>query len=242
MTDPTRHRAPAGAADKTLSALEARLGHRFTEPALLRQALTHRSHSADHNERLEFLGDAVLDCVLSALLMARLPEASEGDLHRVRADLVCQTSLHAQALALGLPAELHLGTGLERAGGREQASLLADAVEAVIGAIHLDGGFAAAAATVERLFAVQLQSPTLGSTAKDAKTALQELLQRHRQPPPDYAVVSESGSPQQPLFTAMCRIPAHDIAGLGSGPSRRAAEQAAAAVTITELRERTGWT
>ena len=224
-----------------LRTLQARLGHTFADPALLRRALTHRSFGADHNERLEFLGDAVIDCVLSPLLMARLPEASEGDLHRTRADLVCQASLHEKALALGVPPLLHLGTGLERAGGREQASLLADAFEALIGAVHEDGGYAAAAAVVEQLFASQLAAPGLGTVEKDAKTALQELLQRHRQPPPEYSVVSEGGSPQQPVFTVMCRVPAHDLAGMGSGPSRRAAEQAAAAVAVVELRDKTGW-
>ena len=224
-----------------IRALQERLGHTFADPALLRQALTHRSFSTDHNERLEFLGDAVLDCVLSPLLMARLPDASEGDLHRARADLVCQASLHEQAVALGMPPLLHLGTGLERAGGRDQASLLADAFEAVIGAVHLDGGFVAAAGVVERLFGAHLASPGLGKQQKDAKTALQELLQRHRQPPPDYAMVSEAGTPQQPLFTVMCRVAVHDLAGMGSGPSRRAAEQAAAAVAMVELREKTGW-
>jgi ribonuclease-3 len=225
-----------------LDGLQQRLGHTFTDPDLLRRALTHRSHSATHNERLEFLGDAVLDCVLSPLLMARLPDASEGDLHRTRADLVCQASLHEKALALGIPPLLHLGTGLERAGGREQSALLADAFEALIGAVHEDAGYAAAAHVVARLFADQLASPALGTAQKDAKTALQELLQRHRQPPPDYTVAGEGGLPQQPVFTVMCRVPAHDLAGMGSGPSRRAAEQAAAAVAMAELLEKTGWT
>ena len=231
------------AAVREASELEQRLGHTFADPALLRQALTHRSFSADHNERLEFLGDAVIDCVLSPLLMARLPAASEGDLHRTRADLVCQAALHAHALALGLPSLLHMGVGLERAGGREQASLLADAFEAVIGAVHQDAGYDAASDVVERLFAAQLTSPTLGTQEKDAKTTLQELLQRHRQPPPEYTVVSAAGAAPQPqVFTVMCRIAAHDLAGMGSGPSRRAAEQAAAGVALGELRDKTGWT
>ena len=226
-----------------LASLQQRLGHVFATPGLLQRALTHRSFSAAHNERLEFLGDAVIDCVLSPLLMARLPDAPEGDLHRVRADLVCQASLHALAVDLGLPRLLHMGAGLERAGGREQASLLADALEALVGAVHQDGGYAAACGVVERLFAAQLAAPDLGTVQKDAKTALQELLQRHRQPPPEYAVVSAAGvAPQPQLFTVMCRVSAHDLAGMGSGPSRRAAEQAAAAVAMTELRDKTGWT
>ena len=225
-----------------LASLQQRLGHTFADPALLRRALTHRSFSADHNERLEFLGDAVIDCVLSPLLMARLPDAPEGDLHRTRAALVCQPSLHALAVDLGIPPLLHMGAGLERAGGREQASLLADALEAVVGAVHLDGGYEAARGVVERLFAAQLAAPDLGTQQKDAKTALQELLQRHRQPPPEYAVVSAAGAAPEPqVFTVMCRVPAHDLAGMGSGPSRRAAEQAAAAVAMTELRDKTGW-
>ncbi|MBU3694783.1 MAG: ribonuclease III [Rhodocyclaceae bacterium] len=240
----TRTRQPltGRVAARAASEFEQRLGHTFADPALLRQALTHRSFSAEHNERLEFLGDAVLDCVLSPLLMARLPAASEGDLHRARADLVCQTALHARALELGLSPLLHMGAGLERDGGREQASLLADAFEAVIGAVHQDAGYEAARGVVERLFAAQLASPALGTQQKDAKTTLQELLQRHRLPPPEYALVSAVGATPQPqVFTVMCRIAAHELAGMGSGPSRRAAEQAAAGVTLGELRDRTGW-
>ena len=224
-----------------VDALQTRLGYTFADPALLRQALTHRSYGTDHNERLEFLGDAVIDCVLSPLLMARLPDASEGDLHRTRAALVCQASLHELALTLGIPPLLHLGTGLERAGGREQAALLADAFEAVIGAVHLDGGYDASSCVVERLFATHLAAPDLGAVEKDAKTALQELLQAHRQPPPDYTVVANSGSGPQQVFTVMCRVAAQDLAGMGSGPSRRAAEQAAAVVVMAELRAATGW-
>jgi ribonuclease-3 len=225
------------------SVLEQRLGYRFADPALLQRALTHRSFSADHNERLEFLGDAVLDCVLSPLLMQRLPAASEGDLHRARAELVCQASLHAHALALGMPPLLRLGGGLERAGGREQGSLLADALEAVVGAVHEDGGYEAAAGVVRQMFATQLDSPALATPQKDAKTSLQEMLQRHRQPPPEYTLVRSSGvAPQVQVFTVVCRVAAHDLAGTGSGPSRRAAEQAAAGVALVALRERTGWT
>jgi len=222
--------------------VEQRLGHVFADPALLARALTHRSFSADHNERLEFLGDAVLDCVLSPLLMARLPSASEGDLHRARADLVCQASLQALARELGLPGLLRLGSGLERAGGREQASLLADTLEALVGAVHEDGGFEAARGVVERLFARQLSSPALGTAEKDAKTALQELLQRHRQPPPEYLLVGSTGSAPRPqVFTVTCRVSAHDLAATGSGPNRRVAEQSAAGVALAALRERTGW-
>lgn len=231
-----------GTAEREPGGLEQRLGHTFADPALLARALTHRSFSGDHNERLEFLGDAVLDCVLSPLLMSRMPSASEGDLHRARAEMVCQASLHARALELGIPALLRMGSGLERAGGREQASLLADALEALVGAVHEDGGFDAARRVVERLFSAQLSAPSLGTTQKDAKTTLQELLQRHRQPPPEYTVVSVSGAaPQAQVFTVMCQVPRHDLSGRGSGPSRRIAEQAAAGVALDELRAKTGW-
>ena len=222
--------------------LQARLGFPFVRPSLLQQALTHRSFAADHNERLEFLGDAVLDCALSTALMQRLPDATEGDLSRIRAGLVRQSALHQLALDLGIPPLVRLGTGLERSGGRDQPAVLADTFEALIGGVHLDGGFAAAQAVVERLFEPQLRSSDLATSGRDAKTTLQELLQQHRQPPPDYALVSTAGPDHQQVFTVMCRVPAHDLAGMGSGPSRRAAEQAAAAVVHLELVEKLGLT
>ncbi len=216
-------------------ALEARLGHRFADRSLLQQALTHRSFGTPHSERLEFLGDAVLDCALSRLLMLRLPTAAEGELSRLRAALVRQSSLHAIALSLDLPPLLRLGSGLERAGGRQQASILADALEALIGAVHLDAGAAASEPLVERLFAAQLADPDLPDTARDAKTSLQEVLQARGLPPPEYHLTATDGPAHQQTFTVLCRVAALDIGALANGSSRRAAEQQAAAQVLQEL-------
>ena len=151
-----------------LQALQRRLGHHFARPTLLVQALTHRSFGAEHNERLEFLGDAVLSLGVSALLYERFSGSDEGDLTRVRAHLVREDSLHRAALALGLPEVLRLSEGEGRGGGAQRPSILADAVEALIGAVFLDGGFAPAQTVVQRLFGEVIQSTEADSWAKDA--------------------------------------------------------------------------
>jgi ribonuclease-3 len=204
-------------------------GYRFSNALLLRQALTHRSHSAGHNERLEFLGDAVLNCVIAAELYRRYPELAEGDLSRVRASLVNGQSLCALAGELGIGSRLLLGEGEIRSGGAQRPSMLANAVEAVIGAIHLDGGFEAAQDFTLRLFAVPLQNLDPSVAGKDAKTLLQELLQARHMPLPQYQVVRTAGEAHDQSFQVECRIPQLDICTLGEGSSRRAAEQAAAA-------------
>src|SRR5436309_3073560 len=160
-----------------VEALQQRTGYRFKDPALLTRALTHRSSGTDHNERLEFLGDAVLSLVISSLLYQRFGGSDEGDLTRVRAHLVREDSLHRMALQLGLPDILRLGEGEARGGGARRATILADALEALIGATFLDGGFEAASAVVQALFGEIIETTDLASWSKDPKTALQEWLQ-----------------------------------------------------------------
>jgi ribonuclease-3 len=203
-------------------------GYRFSSPQLLRQALTHRSHSATHSERLEFLGDAVLNCVIAAELYRIYPALPEGDLSRVRASLVNGQSLSTLATDLGLGAQLLLGEGEVRSGGAQRPSMLADAVEAVIGAVFLDGGFEAARAFTLRIFAALLQNVDPRIAGKDAKTLLQELLQARHLPLPQYSVVTTTGEAHEQSFQVECRIPELNISTLGEGSSRRSAEQAAA--------------
>ena len=206
-----------------------KLGHSFRRPELLRRALTHRSFAADHNERLEFIGDGVLNCAIALLLYQRFPELHEGDLSRARANLVNRDTLHRLAVALDLGAEIRLGEGELKSGGTARVSILADAMEAVLGAIMLDGGFDAAYAAIERIYAAELSAADPAETGKDPKTLLQEWLQGRRLPVPEYAIVGVSGEAHMQTFEVVCRIPALNIAANGSGASRRSAEQAAAA-------------
>ncbi|MCE1250746.1 MAG: ribonuclease III, partial [Comamonadaceae bacterium] len=161
----------------SLLALQQRLQHDFSDPALLQRAVTHRSFCADHNERLEFLGDSVLNLAVSSLLYARLARLPEGDLSRVRANLVKQDTLHQLALRLQLPEVLRLGEGESKSGGKQRPSILADALEALIGAVYLDAGYTCAEALVHRLFERVEINPQMQAASKDAKTALQEWLQ-----------------------------------------------------------------
>ncbi|WP_415162240.1 ribonuclease III [Ottowia sp.] len=219
-----------------LEDLQSRLHYAFNDLRLLAQALTHRSHSADHNERLEFLGDSVLNLAVAHMLFEALGELPEGDLSRVRAQLVRQDSLHGLALDLGLPSLLRLGEGELRSGGQRRPSILADALEAVIGAVYLDGGFGAADALVRRLFDRVEISPALSAAAKDAKTALQEWLQGRKMPLPQYDVVQVLGAAHRQTFEVACTVAQLALRALGQGASRRAAEQAAAAAMLEALR------
>jgi ribonuclease-3 len=221
-----------GDALTSATGLQARLAHRFSDPVLLQQALTHRSYSADHNERLEFLGDSVLNLAVAHMLYQALGDLPEGDLSRMRAQLVRQDSLHALALELGLPRLLRLGEGEMRSGGPRRPSILADALEAVIGAVYLDGGYDAACALVRRLFDRVEISPALSAAAKDAKTALQEWLQGRRMPLPHYEVVQVLGAAHRQTFEVACTVVPLELRVLGQGASRRAAEQAAAAAML----------
>ncbi len=219
-----------------LSALQIRLGYAFRDRALLQQATTHRSFSADHNERLEFLGDSVLNLAVAHLLYAQLSQLPEGDLSRVRANLVKQDTLHDLALEIRLPEVIRLGEGELRAGGRKRPSILADALEAVIGAVYLDGGYSAAQALVERLFRnVEIQ-PQMQAAAKDPKTELQEWLQGRKLALPQYTVMATTGAAHRQTFEVACEVRELRQSQRGMGPSRRAAEQAAAAALLDILK------
>ena len=209
--------------------------HAFANPSLLTRALTHRSFSADHYERLEFLGDSVLGLAISDLLYARLVSLPEGDLSRVRANLVKQETLHQLALDLGLADLLRLGEGEVRSGGHKRPSILADALEAVIGAVYLDGGFSTAQALVQRLFRAVEINPQMDAIGKDPKTALQEWLQGRKMKLPVYKVVGTLGAAHKQTFDVECEISELRLAERGIGGSRRAGEQAAAIAMLQTL-------
>lgn len=204
------------------------IGHAFADPDLLRQALTHRSYGIPHNERLEFVGDAILDCVVALSLYERFPDLAEGDLSRVRAHLVNRDTLAQVARRLGLGAAIRLGEGELRSGGAERPSILADALEAVFGAVFLDAGFAAARRTIDTAFADLLRDADPSTLGKDPKTRLQEWLQAQHLPVPEYAIVAATGEAHAQQFAVECRIPALSIVAAGTGGTRRAAEQDAA--------------
>lgn len=208
--------------------LSRRLGYPFRDPGLLRQALTHRSHGFPHNERLEFLGDSVLNCVVARELYHALPEAPEGDLSRIRAHLVNQQTLAGLAGGLGLGELVLLGEGEVRSGGRRRPSILANALEAVLGAVFIDGGFAAAEGVVGRLYAPLLRELDPLALGKDPKTRLQEHLQGRRIPLPQYHVVATRGEAHAQQFQVECVIPELGVRTTGEGSSRRGAEQEAA--------------
>ena len=205
-----------------------RSGHQFANPELLRQALTHRSHSASHNERLEFLGDGVLNCVIAAELFRRFPQLAEGELSRLRASLVNQQCLFEIAQHIDLGAQLRLGEGELKSGGARRPSILADAMEAVVGAAFLDAGFEAARGVVRTLLGADMDMIDPASSGKDPKTLLQEHLQSRRMALPQYAVVATRGEAHEQLFEVECLIPELRIRSLGAGTSRRGAEQEAA--------------
>lgn len=211
-----------------LEALQQRLGYVFSDGALLRRALTHRSHSAAHNERLEFLGDSVVNCAIAYALYQKFPQLPEGELSRLRASLVSQPALASLAQQLALGTHLALGEGELKSGGGQRPSILSDTLEAVLGAVMLDGGFEAARRVVDHVFELPLAGITPQSAGKDAKTQLQELLQRKRQPLPQYAVTAVRGEAHEQEFEVECALPHLNIRCTGKGSSRRRAEQEAA--------------
>ncbi|MDH5540922.1 MAG: ribonuclease III [Rhizobacter sp.] len=219
------------------AALQQRLGVKFKDPELLMRALTHRSFGADHNERLEFLGDAVLSLAVSSLLFEHFFGSDEGDLTRVRAHLVREDSLHRMAVQLGLPEELRLSDGEARGGGAQRPSILADALEAIIGATYIDAGFDQALAVVERLFGEVIATTEVGNWSKDAKTELQEWLQARRLPVPNYRIVATRGQAHAQTFEVECGVPSLGLAHAGEGRSRRAAEQEAAGRMLEALND-----
>ena len=219
-----------------LQALQQRLGHGFAQPELLRRALTHRSWGAEHNERLEFLGDAVLSLAVSSLLYERHGGSDEGDLTRVRAHLVREDSLHRVALSLQLPEVLRLSEGEMRGGGALRPSILADAVEGLIGAVFVDGGFEPAQALVQRLFGEVIQATVAENWGKDAKTELQEWLQARRMPVPAYRITATRGQAHAQTFEVECAVATLGLAERGEGKSRRTAEQEAARRLLDALK------
>lgn len=216
--------------------LEKSLGYSFRQPDLLRQALTHRSHSSPHNERLEFLGDSVLNCSVAIQLYRRFPALKEGELSRLRASLVRQETLAEIASRLGLGDLLRLGEGELKSGGFRRPSILADALEAVFGAICLDGGFAAAEQVIDRLYAQHFAQIDPRTAGKDAKTALQEWLQARHEPVPQYTLLATHGDAHAQEFEVSCSVVSRGLQVLGRGSSRRAAEQQAAEEALRQLR------
>ncbi|MDR6538944.1 ribonuclease III [Variovorax soli] len=223
-----------------LGALQARIQHSFSDPRLLQRALTHRSFSADHNERLEFLGDSVLNLAVAHLLYERLSQLPEGDLSRVRANLVKQDTLHQLAVKLALSPLLRLGEGEARSGGPNRPSILADALEALIGAVYLDAGYGPAQALVRRLYESVAITPRMDAAAKDPKTELQEWLQGHKMKLPVYRVIGTLGAAHKQTFDVECEVPDLSLRERGIGGSRRAGEQAAAAAMLIRLKARGG--
>jgi ribonuclease III len=226
--------------EERLLALQRRLGHAFGDPALLQRALTHRSFGAEHNERLEFLGDAVLSLAISALLYERFAASPEGDLTRVRAHLVREDTLHKVALALRLPEVLRLSDGEMRGGGALRPSMLADATEALIGAVFQDAGFEAARALVQRLFGELILASDADAVGKDAKTELQEWLQARRLPVPAYRIAATRGQAHAQTFEVECAVATLGLVETGIGRSRRTAEQEAARRMLDVLKKNDG--
>ncbi|MCB4366479.1 ribonuclease III [Hydrogenophaga taeniospiralis] len=218
-----------------LQALQQRLNHHFSNPRLLERALTHRSFTSDHNERLEFLGDSVLNLAISGLLFEKLSQLPEGDLSRVRANLVKQDTLFQIAVGLGLATGLRLGDGEKRSGGHKRPSILADALEAIIGAVYLDAGFEVAAALVHRLYSGIELNAQMSAMGKDPKTELQEWLQARKMKLPLYRVVATLGEAHKQTFDVECTVTETGRSERGIGASRRAGEQAAAAAMLQYL-------
>lgn len=219
-----------------LASLIKVLSYRFSDEGLLLTALTHRSHSSPHNERLEFLGDGVLNCAIAAELYRRYPLLPEGDLSRLRAHLVRQDSLHKLALEMQLGDFLRLGEGEMKSGGHQRPSILADTLEAIFGAIYLDGGFDAARQTIERLYSSMLEELLPGQSMKDAKTRLQEWLQGRKKPLPRYVVLETTGAAHSQQFEVACEADGVGMRAVGRGGSRRLAEQAAAENILKALK------
>ena len=219
-----------------MSTLTAALGHSFADRALLQTALTHRSFGVPNNERLEFIGDGLLNCVIAIALFRRYPDLAEGELSRMRANLVRQDTLHQLAVALNLGDSLRLGEGELKSGGNQRPSILADAVEALIGAVFLDAGFEAAQSVIARLYLPLFDEMRSGPVTKDAQTSLQEWLQGRKKPLPRYHVIEASGAAHEQRFEVACEIENPALRTTGQGSSRRLAEQAAADRALKALK------
>lgn len=221
--------------DKTTNWVRRTFGYEFSDTALLGRALTHRSAPGRSNERLEFLGDAVLDTVISDLLLALRPDSEEGELSRLRSRLVCDHALAEIAREYELGSYLQLGPGELKSGGFRRDSILADALEALLGAIFRDGGYDAADSVVRRIYAERLDDLPDGDELKDPKTRLQEWLQARGLPLPDYELIASSGRPHEQVFEVACRLRQPDIERRSSASSRREAEQEAAARVLAYI-------
>lgn len=219
-------------------ALEKQLGYTFSDPGLLELALTHRSHDKNNNERLEFLGDALLDLIISEALYSRYPHAHEGQMTRTRAALVKGETLAEIARAIHLGDHLKLGSGELKSGGSRRSSILADALEAIFGAVYLDAGLEATRAVVMRLYADRFNTELLETEEKDPKTRLQEWMQARKKRLPVYSVVAEAGEAQDKLFTIKCSVGSVCAAEMATGDSKRAAEMAAAEKVLAQLDQR----
>lgn len=223
-----------------LKRLARQLGYVFKEPKLLRQALTHRSYGTPHNERLEFLGDSVLSLAISTRLFHDFPRLTEGELSRVRAHLVKEPTLAEIAQSLSLGDYLFLGEGELKSGGFRRPSILADALEAIVGAIYLDGGFPEAQRVLNELYAPVIGRLDPHTLSKDPKTRLQEFLQGRKLRLPKYTIVATEGEAHEQHFRVECHIPELDIRVLGEGSSRRKAEQEAARLAYEVVHGRSG--
>jgi ribonuclease-3 len=212
-----------------------RLGYVFKDESLLDRALTHRSAGSAHNERFEFLGDSIINFIMAEVLFRAQPEAREGHLTRLRALLVRRDTLAAVARELDLGTALNLGGGELKSGGRNRDSILADALEALVGAIYLDSGMESCRELVLRLFADKIAQAQKRRAVKDPKTRLQELLQANGLPLPTYEVVEVKGAPHNQEFQVFCRVVSLENPACGTGSSRRKAEQAAARLALEQL-------
>lgn len=220
-----------------LTKLEQVIGYEFRQRDLLKQALTHRSASAHHNERLEFLGDSILGVVIAEALFQRFPQVAEGDLSRMRAAIVCGRSLAKLGRAKHVGDYLSLGQGELKSGGYRRESILADAMEAIIGAVYLDSDMETVKQMILGWFEEQLKTIKPGASQKDPKTRLQEWLQARQRPLPEYDVVATQGQAHNQKFTVTCQVEGIDEPLLGTGTSRRKAEQAAATAALEYLQE-----
>ena len=223
---------------ENLEILEARIGYTFTDRKLLERAVTHRSFASQHNERLEFLGDSVLNCVVGNALFLRDKHFTEGELSRVRANLVCEKTLAIIAAKIDVSSFLRMGEGEMKTGGAHRPSIMADAMEAIFGAVFAESGFEAAQKVILGLFDPILSSLSPEQLSKDAKTRLQEYLQGRHLPLPQYAVVNVTGAAHEQQFDCECRIAMLDIVTVGHAASRRAAEQNAATMALEVLKNR----
>ena len=217
------------------SALSKKLGYVFRQPQLLQRALTHRSYGPEHNERMEFLGDSILGCVIAKYLYSNYPQLSEGELSRLRSNLVREETLATLAQQLDLGSHLRLGEGELKSGGFRRPSILADALEALFGAVLLDSGFSEAEQAVLNLYVPYLEKVDVQTQGKDAKTLLQEYLQGKRIPLPTYTIITMQGEAHEQSFQVECAIPSLKISAHGTGTSRRNAEQQAAQAAYQQL-------